>query len=527
MIEPEQHLAGQALEAANERFRLAQRATRDAIWDYDLETNQVVWSEAFETAYGWSPEQMEPTGTWWAAQIHPEDLAKIRQSLATVINGSGSSWSAEYRFRRLDGSYADVLDRGFVIRDAAGHTRRMIGAMLDQSERKRAEAALRESDERLRLATAAAKIGIFDFRVRTGELIWDDRCRALFGLPPGMPVSYESAFLAGLHPNDRATADQAVQESMDPAGSGRFAAEYRTIGLQDGIERWVSARGETHFTDGQPVQLIGTVLDITDRMRAEEALREGEARYRTLFNSMDEGFCVIEFCDSPLGPMSDCRHVEANPGYERHTGIPDIVGKTLRDIAPDEADGWLQVYGDVLRTGTPIRFERDFVAAGRHIEVSAVRVEPAERRQVSVLFRDVTARKQAEAALRTSEALVRENIERVQLALAAGAIIGTWFWDLPTDRFTVDQAFARTFGLDPALGRVGLSLEQVIATVHPEDKPGVVGAINEVVARGGAYVHQYRVRRADGQYYWIEAHGPRRPRAGRHADEFPRRADRR
>ena len=97
--------------------------------------------------------------------------------------------------------------------------------------------------------------------------------------------------------------------------------------------------------------------------------------------------------------------------------------------------------------------------------------------------------------------------ERIELALAAGAIIGTWFWHLPTDRFTVDEAFARNFGLDPALGRIGLSLEQVVATVHPDDQDGLAAAINEAIARGGSYAHQYRVQRADGRYYWIEANG--------------------
>jgi PAS domain S-box-containing protein len=117
------------------------------------------------------------------------------------------------------------------------------------------------------------------------------------------------------------------------------------------------------------------------------------------------------------------------------------------------------------------------------------------------------AHEASEAALRASEAAARENAERVQLALGAGAIIGTWFWDLPTDRFTVDEAFARSFGLDPAIGRVGLSLEQVINTVHPDDRPGLIAAIDEVIARGGSYAHPYRVRRADGRYYWIEANG--------------------
>jgi signal transduction histidine kinase len=124
-----------------------------------------------------------------------------------------------------------------------------------------------------------------------------------------------------------------------------------------------------------------------------------------------------------------------------------------------------------------------------------------------ILTNETTAQVIATRRLRESEAIARENIERVQLALSAGAIIGTWFWDLPNDRFTVDEAFARSFGLDPALGREGLSLEQVIETVHPDDRASLIAAIDAVVIRGGAYAHQYRTRRADGQYYWLEANG--------------------
>jgi PAS domain S-box-containing protein len=123
------------------------------------------------------------------------------------------------------------------------------------------------------------------------------------------------------------------------------------------------------------------------------------------------------------------------------------------------------------------------------------------------VLRDRTDQRIADETLRASEALARENVERVQLALTAGAIIGTWSWDLPTDQFRVDDAFARAFGLDPLLGRTGIPLEQIVATVHPDDQEGLATAINEAIQRGGAYAHQYRVRRADGRYYWIEANG--------------------
>jgi PAS domain S-box-containing protein len=121
-------------------------------------------------------------------------------------------------------------------------------------------------------------------------------------------------------------------------------------------------------------------------------------RYRALFETMDEGFCVIEFIDGPLGPLSDYVHVEANPAYARHTGIPDVVGQKVREMVPDEADGWIALYGEVLKTGNPIHFQRELVATGRHLEVSSFRTGPAERRQVAVLFKDITDRVRAEQA---------------------------------------------------------------------------------------------------------------------------------
>ena len=153
--------------------------------------------------------------------------------------------------------------------------------------------------------------------------------------------------------------------------------------------------------------------------RAETALADSEQRYRTLFDSIDEGFCIIEFCDGPHGPLSDYVHIEANPAYALHAGIPNVVGQKLREMVPDEADGWAELYGSVLRTGVPIRFERELVATGRYLELAAFRIEPPGRRQVAVLFQDITSRKKAEEAMlrmnETLEARVAEAIaERKQ-----------------------------------------------------------------------------------------------------------------
>jgi len=245
----------------------------------------------------------------------------------------------------------------------------------------------------------------------------------------------------------------------------------------------------------------------TSAASASIADEVNEARYRALFDAIDDGFCIIEFRTDSLGEFCDYIHVEANAGYERHTGIPDIIGKSVHEVAASDAKEWIDLYGNVLRTGTRIRFEREFRDAGRHIEVSASRVEPSTLNQVSVLFRDVTARKTTEAQLRASEARAREDAIRVQLALSAGAIIGTWFWDVRNDRVTIDEPFTAAFGLDRNRVEDGPRLKELLQSVHKDDRMNLEAAIDKTIETGGSFSHQYRVRRADGNYYWLEANG--------------------
>ncbi len=235
-------------------------------------------------------------------------------------------------------------------------------------------------------------------------------------------------------------------------------------------------------------------------------LRERDARFSTILDTIEAAFAIVQVkFDADDRPV-DYRFLEANPAFEREAGV-NLRGKWVTEFAPNLERFWFETYGRVAKTREPATFESYAEAFQRWFDVRAVPVGATTEGQIAIIFNDVTARRAAEERLRTSEALARENVERVQLALAAGAIIGTWHWDLPTDQFSVDEGFSRAFGLDPALGREGIPLAKIVETVHPDDQAGLAAAINEVLARGGAYAHQYRVRRADGRYYWIEANG--------------------
>lgn len=202
--------------------------------------------------------------------------------------------------------------------------------------------------------------------------------------------------------------------------------------------------------------------DLEERRRAASALAESEERYHTLFNSIDEGFCIIEFFDGPHGPLSDYVHVEANPAYTQHAGIPNVVGQKVREMVPDEAGGWVELYGEVLRTGAPIRFERELVATGRHLELAAFRVEPASRKQVAVLFQDITSRKRAETELQrlneTLEARVVKTLaERKLLAdIVEGTEAAVQVVDPQLRWLAINgsaaREFHRVFGIMPSVG---------------------------------------------------------------------------
>src|SRR5439155_11089674 len=122
---------GAALHESNERIRIVTRATNDAVWDWDLNTNQVWWNEGILTLFGYCLENDEADPGWWLERIHPDDRAAVEAFFFKVVRGKKLSWVDEYRFRCADGSYKDVYDRGYVLRDPDGRAVRMIGAMLD------------------------------------------------------------------------------------------------------------------------------------------------------------------------------------------------------------------------------------------------------------------------------------------------------------------------------------------------------------------------------------------------------------
>lgn len=257
-------------------------AAEIATWSWDIEHNRVTADYNLARLFDVSPEDAAggPIEKY-AKAVHPDDWPRLEEAIDKAVR-EGATCKEEYRVMQAGGSLRWVVARGWVETDPGDGTKRLSGVMVDITDRKLAEEALRESEERLRMAVESANLGTWDFDPVTGELIWSDQTRAMFGLPPGVKMDY-AVFLQGVHPDDRERTDNAVQASLRLENDGRYEIDYRTIGLQDGIERWVTARGRAFLNErGQVRRFIGTVLDITERKRAEEAAARRSAQLQEL-----------------------------------------------------------------------------------------------------------------------------------------------------------------------------------------------------------------------------------------------------
>jgi PAS domain S-box-containing protein len=173
-----------ALRKSEERFELMARATNDAVWDWEIATDRLWWNVGVRSFLGYPPDTMGADIRWWHEHIHPEDRERIISGLRAVTESGGRFWLDEYRFLCADGSYAYVFDRGYVLHDGDGKSVRMIGAMMDITDRKRAEEALRETNETLRTLVHASPLAIAVLDRQEKVRIWNAAAERIFGWRP-------------------------------------------------------------------------------------------------------------------------------------------------------------------------------------------------------------------------------------------------------------------------------------------------------------------------------------------------------
>ncbi len=278
----EQKRSEEALKNSEERLKLALEVSQLGTWYRDLEKNAIIWDKQCKALFGLPPET-QMTYEVFSEALHPEDRDRVHQALNQSIQNR-TRYNAEYRTLWPDGTIRWIISLGRCTYDTEGKAVRMMGVAFDITERKRSEEALKNGEERLKLALEASQLGMWYWDLENDVLSWDKQCKALFGLSPETQVTY-AVFSKALYPEDRERTHQAVSQSIHDRI--RYNTEYRTL-WPDGTIRWITSLGRCTYDDaGRAIRMMGVALDITERKRSEEALLESEERYRQRAEELD------------------------------------------------------------------------------------------------------------------------------------------------------------------------------------------------------------------------------------------------
>jgi PAS domain S-box-containing protein len=407
----EQKRAEAALRASEQELRLFNLATNDMFWNWDFVTGRVTRSMTFERVFGYSEVEIDPSISWWEDRLHPDDKERVLNEFRTALERGHKSCTYEYRFRRRDGSYATISDRAYIARDQSGNGVRAIGAMTDISERKHAEAALRESEERYR-----------DLIENSRELICTHDLDGLV-----LSANPAAADAVG-YDLDEFVGKKTVRDVLAPEVRDQFdeyMARLSKDGATTGIMYVQTKSGERRVwdyhnslrTEGVASPIVrGMARDITEERRAQQALRESEERYRELFENAKDALYVHDLSGRY---KSFNRAAEELSGFSRE----EILGKHFSNfVAPGSLKDARTNLCKKLDLEGETTYEIELVRKDRTrvpVEVSSRLIfENGERVGVQGVARDITDRKRAREALRTySQRLIEaQEAERQVIA---------------------------------------------------------------------------------------------------------------
>ena len=481
-------------------FDFLQKGSLDGIWYWDLENPENEWmSPEFWTTLGYDPGQKEHLSAEWQSLIHPEDLRLALDNFNKHCADPDHPYDQIVRYRHQNGSTVWIRCRGIAIRDETGRPVRMLGAHNEITAQKETELALLETAEALKRAQEVAKIGCWWYDPETQAPVWTEEMFRIFGLEPQPRAPSYAEHRKVIHPDDWPCFDAAVARAVSE-GIG-YDLELRII-RPDGHIRHVKARCVCEKRNGGVVsRLIGTTQDITDQKKAENDLRQSEARYRTVIETITEGVILQDASGKIL---------TWNQGAENIFGITAeaAVGQT------SESKPWRTIREDgsayegrdhpsmrTLATGQPCRNELMGVyQPSGELRWISVNTNPLfqegqeKPHAVAISFTDITRRKLDVDRLRRS----REELKRTLEATTDGI----WTWNFKTNRLHFSPRYYTMLGYKP--GAFPADYEGWVNLLHPDDREKAL-AVAEVYLRTKAdsYENEFRLRAASGDYRWI------------------------
>jgi PAS domain S-box-containing protein len=431
----------------------------------------------------------------WTEIKHPDDVMAAQAGSHLLLSGQLSAQITEKRYIRKDGSILWARINRFLVRDECSRPHSFVSIIEQISDRKQTEFALKETEQRLRLAQSATGIVLWELDLCTQQIKHSEDFNALYGLDPKRGALSPADLVACIHPEDRRDIRNLLKRAS--RSTRGWEVEYRVV-WPDTTVHWLYSKTSPWLDDtGRPVRISGITFDITERKQAEIALRETELRYKELFENTSDCIFLID-----VTPDHRFKIAGFNPAEEKATGISsvDAAGKFVEDLFSFEiTQAVTSNYRRCLEANDTISYEEAIdLSSGRHYFHTILIPVRNRARQIHRLVgvaRDITALKEAEAAVRESEARFRD------LANSACVMICASGPDKLATFFNKTWLEFRGRSSEEELGFGWLD------GVHPEDKDICLEKYSKCFdARRKCHL-EYRLRRADGEYRWVVCDG--------------------
>lgn len=401
---------------AIERFKLVAKATHDVIWDWDLTKGTVWWNEGMQEIFGYHPEEIENGPNSWFDRIHPDDQEQVVKKIYDVIEKGESNWSNFYRFRRADGSYAHVHDRGYTIQSEEKPVR-MVGSMMDITQQLRSDKAREESEQNLTFAIQAAQLGTWNLNPISQTVLFNDRCKELYGIRAETEMHYDG-LVQFIHPDDRARVTEAVQRALDPSLRASYDIRYRVIGATDRKLRWLHCTGQASFDQlGNPIRFSGISREITSEIASQEKIAWADQQAAMTIEGSGAGSFMVTLATNEIIYSPTMARIIT--GSESGNMTRDIL---LASLHPDDIAIRNQAYAEAEDNGE-LRYEARFIwndgsihwvrVLGRYLYDSLGKAV-----SLSGIVMDITDRIESEQRLKVNEEHLRTLIEQAPVATA-------------------------------------------------------------------------------------------------------------
>jgi len=327
-IEDQRKQTEEALHFNIELFRQIVENTRDALYVYSFESQEYIYrNSVYRTIWGWNPEILnDPIKRFQS--VHPSDRLTLENAFEQ--EGQGYATDIEYRIILPDGRLRWLHNRTYPIHNLQGQLTRLAGILEDITDRKQVEEQLRESEERLRVALDAARMGNWDWNILTNQIAWSENLQRMTGMAPGTFDGNFETVVAMLYPDDRNRVLEATRRAVEQGDE--YDIEFRFV-KPDGSIRWALGKGNVlRDSEGRAVRMVGVDVDITARKlaeakreKAEVALRESEERFRLAFEDAAIGMAIVALDGRFMGVnRSLCEMM----GYSE----AELLQRTVQDI---------------------------------------------------------------------------------------------------------------------------------------------------------------------------------------------------